>query len=366
MNDFAEPAVAEPVAVSEPQETEQKQDVTPNEAEPKEPRRSRREALEQAFKDVDKDSDADGTDKGVKAEPKPTGKDEEKTDPKPEAKTDGPDRGPDGKFIAKDATDKPADAQEASKDTKEKLTDPPARFSEDAKKAWAEAPEAVRAEAQRAIRETEQGIQQYKQQLEPIQPFLQMAKGDPQQLASAMGRYVNTENMLRENPVAGFTEIARNMGLSPQQVGAMLMGQESGKADPRDQEINTLRQKLNQLEQGFTSVNQTMTQQREQAVLSQVEQFAQANPRFDELSEEIATMLDTGYAKDLQDAYDKAARLNPAPAAEPEPAPAQPAQTRPARSVTGAPTSGSNPAHRQPSTNRREALERSFQRAGLS
>lgn len=375
MDDFAEPAVAEPVAVSEPQETEQQQDATPNEAEPKEPRRSRREALEKAFSDVDKEDDKGGSDADVK--PKVEAKTEPKAEPKKaepkaekptETKTEGQERGPDGKFVSKEATDKPAEAQEAAKapEPKGKLTDPPSRFSEDAKKAWAEAPESVRAETYRAIRETEQGIQKYQQALEPLKPFMQMAQNDPRKLAGAMQRYVNTEQMLAKNPVQGFAEIARNMGLSPQQVGKMLMGEEPGQADPRDAEINQLRQQVQQLSQGYGQVTQTIQEQRQQAVLSQVEQFAQAHPRFDELADEIANMLSTNYAKDLQDAYEKADRLNPAPApvVQEEP-PAQPAQTRPARSVTGAPTSGSNPVNRKPSNSRKEALEQAMRRAGF-
>lgn len=370
MNDFAESAPAEPVVAPEPQaeaqvEETQQQEAPTNEAEPPAKPKSAREALEKAFSDARKAEDKGGADADVKAdtktpEPKTTEPKAEKPD---DTKTDAPERGPDGKFVAKDAkeaADKPADAQPVQKGAG--LADPPSRFSEDAKKAWAEAPESVRAETYRAIRETEQGIQKYQQAIEPIKPFLDMAKGDPRQLASAMGRYVNTENMLRTNPVQGFSEIARNMGLSPQQVGKMLMGEEPGQADPRDRQLMAMQQELQQLRQQTGQVTQTMQEQREQAVLSQVEQFSQANPRFNELSDEIATMLSTGYARDLQDAYDKADRLKPAPAPVVEtPPPAPPAQTRPTRSLTGAPSHGSNPTTtRTPSKSPREALNRAF------
>lgn len=374
MNDFVEPAPAEPIVAPEPQaevqvEETQQQEAPKNEAAPPKKSKSARESLEKAFSEVGKTEDKGGQDAGVKAgatpaEPKKDEAKSQKTaEAKPEPKSDGQERGPDGKFVAKDAkeaTDKPADTQPAQKSAG--LADPPSRFSEDAKKAWAEAPESVRAETYRAIRETEQGIQQYQKAFEPIKPFLDMAKGDAQQLAAAMGRYVNTENVLRSNPVQGFSEIARNMGLSPQQVGKMLLGEEPGQADPRDQQFMAMQQELQQLRQQTGQVTQTMQEQREKAVLSQVEQFSQANPRFDELSDEIATMLSTGYAKDLQDAYDKADRLNPAPAPVVEtPPPAPPAQTRPTRSLTGAPSHGSNPTTtRTPSKSPREALNRAF------
>lgn len=363
--------VAEPEAI-EPVENETQQETPQNEATEAKPKRSRREALEKAFKDVDKDDDADGQDADVKADPEP-----KKADAKSEAKekqpekqkdSEGPERGPDGKFVAKEAAGKATEGQDEPKATeaKGKLSEPPARFSEDAKKAWAEAPESIRGEVQRALRETEQGIQKYQQAFEPLKPFMQMAQNDPQKLAGAMQRYVNTEQMLSKDPVRGFSEIARNMGLSPQQVGKMLMGEDPGQPDQRDQEIYQLRQQVQQLAQGYGQVTQTIQQQRQQGVLSQVEQFAAEHPRFDELSEDIALFLETGKAQDLKEAYAMADRINPQPQPEPEPAPpAQPAQTRPARSVTGAPTPGSNPANRKPSSNRKEALQNAFQRAGF-
>lgn len=380
------PAEQSPVVEAPVEETQQQEDA-PQDAAPKaKPRRSVRDSLEDAFKkadaqeakggknaEVEKQSNGDtkrvlkaeklGEEHRRRADDKISGVKEDGTlDQKP---AETPERGADGKFVAKDAAEKPAETQGAPKATeaKGKLSEPPSRFSEDAKKAWAEAPESVRAETYRAIRETEQGIQKYQEQFEPIKPFLQMAQNDPRKLAGAMQRYVNTEQLLQQNPAQGFAEIARNMGLSPQQVGKMLMGEDPGQADPRDRQLMAMQQELQQLRQQTGQVTQTMQQQREQAVLSQVEQFAQSHPRFDELSEEIANMLSTGYAKDLQDAYEKADRLNPAPApaAETPPPPAPPAQTRPARSLTGAPSPGSNPTTtRTPSKSPREALNRAF------
>ncbi|MFG6591278.1 hypothetical protein [Sulfitobacter sp. 1A12157] len=345
------PAPAEQSPVAEPQET---QEAPTNE--PEQPRRSRREALEQAFKDVGGEEDQTEPDAQV-AEPK-------------EAKpADGAQpRGPDGKFAPKEGAETPKEPAkaEAPTDSPKGHEEPPTRFSADAKTAWKEAPESVRAEAHRAIREMEQGIETYRQRVEPLEPFYKMAEQHNVSLPDVLGRYVNTENTLRQDPVRGFTEIARNMGLSPQQVGQMLLGQQPGQADPRDSEVMQLRQEVQRLSQGYGQVTQTMEQQREQTVTRQIEEFASANPRFEELSDSIAEMLQTGFAKDLQDAYDKADRLNPAPAPQPDmAAPEGMAQTRTPRSVTGAPSPGSNPANRQPSKTRSEALQRAMQRAGF-
>lgn len=351
------PAEQSPVVESEaaePKETEQ-QETPKNETAEEKP--SRRKSLEKAFAKLDKEAGQEGQDTDVKAEKKA-----EKVSETSDKKTE---KASETQSETKKAPEKPE--ADAKSDASKVAQKPPARFSEEAKKAWEQAPEAVRAETLRAIKENEQGLAQYKKQLEPIQPFMKMAGNDISKLAGAMGRYVNTENILRQDPARGFTEIARNMGLSPQQVGKMLLGQDPGKSDPRDRQLMQMHQELQQLRQQTGQVTQDIQQQRMQGVSAQVEQFAQQNPRFEELASDIAEMLTTGYAKDLQDAYEKAERLKPAPPT-PEP-PAETAkasaQTRPTRSVTGAPTTGSNPAHRKPSASRSEAIMRGFSKAGF-
>lgn len=341
--EVAAPAPAEPVVESEA--TEQ---VTEQPEQDEAPKRSRtaREAVERAF--------GGGTETVPTAEEKAQAEAKENA-VKPEAKAEPKEskpRAPDGKFAAKEAEAEPA--KEPAK--ADKFSEAPSRFSEDAKKEWAKAPEPVRAEIQRAISENEKGLKQYQAAFEPIKPFMKLAGNDPQKLAGAMQRYVNTENTLRQDPVRGFTEIARNLGLSPEQVGRALLGQQPGQADPRDKTIHQLQQQVQQLTQQTGQIDQSMRMSQQ---MQTVQQFAASHPRFDELADEMATMLQTKYARDLEDAYTKAERLNPAPAPEPEPAPALPAQTRPARSLTGAPSPGSNPAtNRAPSKNPRDALRR--------
>jgi hypothetical protein len=344
-----------PVVEAEGQEPQVEQPVDADaEAAPEadaKPKRSKtaREALERAFA-ADK-PEATAKEGGDKAKP------ETKV---AEAPKDGPARTEDGKFAPK-AEAKPDAKETEAKPTGKGLEEPPSRFSPDAKADWAKAPESVRAEAQRAVREMEQGIQEKDAQIAPLKPFFELAQKHGVKLESALERYVNLENMLRDNPTQGFATIAQNMGLTPQQVGRMLMGQAPGQPDARDQQVMQLRAELAELKQGYGRVSQTMQEQQQTAVLSQVEQFAAQNPRFDELSGEIVRMLETGYAANLQDAYEKAARLNPAPAPQPTAAPSAPAQTRMPQSLTGAPSTGSNPAsNRAPSKTPREALERAF------
>lgn len=278
---------------------------------------------------------------------------------------EGPARGPDGKFVSKEpkpeGEEVAAEPEQAPK-PKTEFSEPPARFSADAKAAWEKAPAQVQAEVHRAVREMEQGIETYKAQVEPIKPYLDMAQQSGTTLQDALQRYVNTENMLRSNPIQGLAEIGRNLGMTPQQMGQMLLGQAPGQPDQQTQYIQRLEQKISQLEQGVNGINQTFEQRQQAEIEAQINAFKADKPRWGELENEIARLLETGYADDLADAYEKADRLNPA---APQPAPAAPlapAQTRkPPQSVTGSPNPGSNPANtRAPSKSPEEALKRAF------
>lgn len=378
MEDLQASAPADTTPIEQPTESQPQEPVTDegqDEAPKPKKHRSAREALEKAF--------AGGSETTPTAEEKAAA--EAKAEPKKvEVKEDpkGPQRAPDGKFAAKEgerATEKPEDGKEAPKTTEAKADHnaPPSRFSGDAKAEWEKAPESIRAETHRAIREMEKGIKEKDQALKPLEPFIKMAREQGTTVDKALSNYVQMEQMLRQNPQQGLQRLAQNMGMAPIHLAATALGVnpqalhqmlqqgkpqgQQGQPDPRDQQIAMLQQELQGMKQQFGQVSQTVQQQRQQAALDFVERFAANKPRFEELSEEILRLIDTGYATDLEDAYTKAERLIPAPQPAPtsEPTPAPPAQTRPARSLTGAPSPGSNPTtQRTPAKNPRDALKR--------
>jgi hypothetical protein len=374
-----EPVQSEGVAADPVEQTpEPKAKAEPKaEAKPQNERDKRRASIEKAIKAVSDDEDdapANGSPSTPKADPKAEEKDEkpakaEEKDAKAEEK--GPSRAADGKFAAKDAekvTDKPGAAEEVQDNLATPHAKPPSRFSADAKAEWEKLPEAVRAETYRMQRELEDGLKQKDRVLRPLEPFVKMAEQHGTTVDQALSRYVSMEQMLRQNPAEGLRSLAQNMGMTPQQMANLLNGQQPGQADPRDRQIMALQSQIQQMQQQFGSVSQTLQHQQQSQVVAQVEQFATGKPRFDELAPEIVRLIETGYAQDLEDAYVKAERLNPAPPqqVQPEPAPAPPAQTRPARSLTGAPSAGSNPGTRKPSANRTEAIQRAMRQAGLA
>jgi|UniRef100_A0A6H1ZAW0 hypothetical protein len=285
----------------------------------------------------------------------------------------GRERNPDGTFKAK-AGDAPAADVDPNAADKPATTfaEAPSRFSPDAKAAWATAPEPVKAEVTRAIKELEGGIQQYQQAFEPYKDFDRQLRANGQNFQEVVAHYTGIEQLLAADPVKGLDQICQNLGTSLRDVAAHIMGQTPDQnASQQDSVIRELRQELSSLKQELGGVSTTIKTQQEQSVLSQIEQFSADKPRFDELSTDIAFFLNNGRAKDLQEAYELAERLNPGPVVAPAPAaPAapqpDPAHTRKGQlSTTGAPSSGSNPANRKPPASARDAIDRAFAASGF-
>jgi hypothetical protein len=365
MTDEAMTMAAEPAAMPETVQTEapsveidRSAEVTP------------RNSIERAFDTVDK----------MAVEPQQ----EQEAAPSAEMQ-DGQPRTPDGKFAKRDGEESEDQAQVEAQPEAE-LTDfveAPNRFSSDAKAAWKDAPGPVRAEITRAIGELEKGITEYQQAYEPFKDFAKDVSANGQDPAQVLGFYTNMEALISQNPIQGLDAIIGNLqnaGLlqvgTLRELASAMSGQTPDQnAVMQDQTIRELRHELASLKQELGGVSTTIKSQSEAATLKEIEAFASQpeHSRFEELTTDIAFFLKNGRAKTLQDAYSLAERLNPAPQAA---APAQPAaaaaeQTAPAQprkgglSVTGAPSSGSNPANRQPASTARESLKNAFAQVGL-
>jgi len=361
----AELPVKEPEAKPEPKADEKGQDKEPA------PKRSVSDALKKA--------EADLREKATKPE---TDKPEAKDKAKP-VETEARQRDDTGKFAAKEPVegqDKPKEATETAKaaDTPDKQSapfrDPPKRFSEDAKAAWETAPDPVKAEVHRAMRELEGGIEKYRAEYEPIKPYADLAKQHGTSVKDALDRYTGLEKMLgsqdQNEKFAGLQQVFDYAGINPREFAAQLMGQtpEQG-AVQQDNTIRELRQELAAIKQQLGGVSTSMQERQQQEVLSSVQQFAADKPRFDELAEDIVFFLTSGRTQDLQEAYQLAERLNPAPAPQPALAQTQPEPTPEAhtlkgsKSVSGAPSNGASRPNAQPSSSIKEALKRAAAQA---
>jgi hypothetical protein len=324
------------------------------------PAASPREALDRAFakveaKEVAKPTEAKVAD--VKIEPKPRDDSGKFAKPVQDAQASPP-VDPNAKPVAEQPA-KPSAFHEA-----------PKRFSDDAKANWATAPEPVRAEIHRAVKELETGLSQYKEVVEPLKPYLDLAKQNNTTIDKALNQYIGLERALTSTDVnqklSGIEEVFRHAGISPRDYAAHILNQSPDQvSSQQDATIRELRQELAGLKQQVGTVTQTFQQQREQSTLTEINKFAEANPRFEELADDIAFFMKSGRAADLSEAYQLAERLNPAPA-QATAAPVIPAlldanaQTKGSKSISGAPTQGSTHAKRPPPKSNREALDRAF------
>lgn len=310
----------------------------------------------------------------AKSEPKTETKPETKpVESKPELKRDET-----GKF----ASDKPAEkaanepAPKPATEQAKPVSDAPARFSDDAKAVWKDVPEAARRETERAIKELTQGHEKYRasaEKFDAIKEFDDMATKSGTDLKTALTRYVNIEQTLRQDPIKGLQLVCENMGLSLRDVAAHIMGQTpEQQSSQADATIRELKQQVAALTDQLGGVTKTIQQQRESATHEQITKFAADNPRFDELADDIAFFLQSGRTRDLSEAYKLAERLNPAPAQAAVETPASSAanidlvaQTQKgSKSINGAPSHGSSPATRKPSKTLDESLDRAFAALG--
>ena len=170
-------------------------------------------------------------------------------------------------------------------DAKASYTAPPARFSTDAKAAWDEAPEVVRAEVLRMERQFLAGFAKHRAAAlrdASISEFHDMAAKGRTTLREALSRYVNMENQLRADPVKGLEIICQNVGMSLDQVAVKVLGLALDRG------------------QGANSTHES------------VAKFAAdlAHSRFKELSGDIAFFLTSGRTNELDEAYRLAERLN--------------------------------------------------------
>lgn len=338
-------------------------------------------------------------------EPVPEAKPAPEAEAKPERQ-----RGPDGKFLPAEGT-KAVKAGDVSVTTETKdaaktegkpeiklnghYSDPPTRFSPEAKATWKEAPEPVRAEVHRAFREWEQGIQKYRDDATAyadLKDYDALAKQHGTTIRATMDQYLRLSQTLQSrDPMPAIQELLRHAGMTVQDLVAHVSGQQPEQASAgAAREIMELRNQVGQLQQQLQGelgqVKSTLQQQQQQGLLGEIQQFAADKPRFDELSMEIAAQVRAGY--NLDEAYVRAERLNPLPAAPLPPAAAQTgahptaaqtgnppaaqtgahdpmAQTRGSLSVTGAPAAGSDPRNRGPSPTTRAALDKSWALLGL-
>ena len=272
--------------------------------------------------------------------------------------------------------------------------DAPKRWSEQTQREWHATPESVRGAVYNMAREFQGAYQKYKADhdtMEELRPYHDLASKQGTNLRKAFDNYYGMELKLREDLVGGLDTIvqnvARSQGLTGPHGGLLTIQDVAHHIATMTPEQHQLTQQRNlqtsselrlgqvqqQVEQQSQVLNQILYQQKYTYTRSQVDQFAEGHPRFDELSDLIKSELDLGFS--LEQAYIRADRLRPSDATHAAQTRTQSAQTR-KTSISGAPDGTGRTGHTRPSDGqrrgngeakhptRREALERAIRRAG--
>jgi hypothetical protein len=271
-----------------------------------------------------------------------------------------PDAAPEA--IKPDAAPKPLNPEE-----------PPTRLSAEAKAAWKAAPPAIKADVHRAFSEMEQGIAKYRPDATRYQteiaPYEQLAQQYGMDVKGVLADYEGMARTMATDPIKVFDTLAKRHGFTLPDLAAHVLNMDLDDAiAPVLDENKRLQAEVMELRKA----QQGYTQQQSTQIQGFIAEFAVRNPRYDELEPQIAAILRSGLvtAQDpktkLQEAYDMAAQLKPAPQV---PAPQQTsrqAQTLKGQlSVTGAPGTGSDPARRKAPASTRDALDRAFDQFGI-
>ncbi|WP_417790630.1 hypothetical protein [Terasakiella pusilla] len=159
-----------------------------------------------------------------------------------------------------------------------------------------------------AIAEERKQYEQFEQVLGPHRQAWRQAGISE---AQAVHNLLAAESYLNRNPQEGLRKLAEHYGVD---FSALADGQEA--VNP---EMAALRQELHQLRGYVTESQRTQQEQASASLVNQIETFATEkdasgnpkHPHFDTLRERMGALITAGQAKDLTDAYEQAAWLDP-------------------------------------------------------
>lgn len=274
---------------------------------------------------------------------------------------------------------------------------PPSRLLPSAREKWANVPTVVKQDFARIMSEHETEVSQLREVSESyakVAHFDKMAKEGGTTLDQALTKYVNMENMFRQDPAHGFRELMSNLGMQPAQaIGAILRAFNVSPATlaqhisaephhymsrpsmPQQQPQQAPQQR--QPDPEVAAIKEQLTAMKvEKIVADVVSPFAAQHPDYFQLEPTIAEIIKSGIierihgsnlneAQKLEVAYRMAggqpsggvAQEEAAQPEQPKPRPVDPDGQLSAR---GAPNGGKSQSPQKKFKSNREALEAAF------
>lgn len=227
-----------------------------------------------------------------------------------------------GRFAPKEPKEPEVKAAEAEEDPAPEEKKPeyvraPHGWSVAAKAAYGELPESVKEAIAKREEEVSQGFARYG----GLKQYAEIAERNGTTLAQAVNDYAKIEDGLRRDFVSGIDAINARFGINPVKFiqayaarhGVDFTGQQTAQAGYQPPHVDP-----DAIIQRATAVVEEKFAQREAAVAAResqtaIEQFKNdpQNQYFENVREDMAILLQTGKAKDLQEAYDRACWMNP-------------------------------------------------------
>lgn len=187
----------------------------------------------------------------------------------------------------------------------------PTSWSPKVREQWGKLPEDVRKEIVRREEASVQGVRKLQEEFQPVRqfaeqlsPFIQEARqlgADPTQyIANVM---VAERQLRSQDPNEKFNallNIADQYGIPLRQyLGGEQVPAQSAPAVPAA------------VQQELQAMRQWREQEQAQQLQSQIEEFSKGAEFFEDVRNDMAVLLESGAAKDLKEAYDKAVWINP-------------------------------------------------------
>lgn len=201
----------------------------------------------------------------------------------------------------------------------------PSSWTPKARESWAALPEDARKEILRREEDSVKGIRQLQEQMAPytqfaanLQPFIQEAldnKADPGQY---IGTVMQAERRLRsgtaEQRFSALVEIAEGYGIPLRQVINDAMGQEVIPHPSLTKQQSSIPPEIQrELEESRAFRQQQIAKESQtdtSALQREIDDFKKDKEFFEDVKEDMGLLLEGGRATNLQDAYDKACRMN--------------------------------------------------------
>jgi gas vesicle protein len=193
---------------------------------------------------------------------------------------------------------------------------PPASWKKDYHEVWQGADDRLKEYAFQREEQMKAGIEplkskaQYADQMqEVIAPYMQTITGLGIDAPKAVKALMEADHILRTSQPHEkqqyFARLAQSYGINLNDVGGL---QQQAPVDPQ---FYALQNELNSVRGEVQNWKQQQEQQQNQVLLGEINQFSQKAEHFEEARPVMIQLLQSGVATDLQDAYDKAVRLDP-------------------------------------------------------